>query len=140
MAENDRQPLLDRWIDPLRQISGRPGCFLLVLLALRSITRPYAGLAHDAKLYAAGVMNRTTEGFFDGDLYFLYGSQDNYSVFSLLMGPLAGVLGLTGAFFLAYVACSAAVIFAQMRLVRCLIPDRLIGSLTLVLLAVIDVA
>ncbi len=139
MAENDREPLLDRLIDPLRQVAGRPGCFFLVLLALRSVARPYAGLAHDAKLYAVQVMNRTTEGFFDGDLYFLYGSQDNYSVFSLLMSPLAGVLGLTGAFFLGYVVCSAAVIFAQMRLVRCLIPDRLIGSLALVLLAVTDV-
>jgi hypothetical protein len=93
---------------------------------------------HDAQLYGVQVANRAQEGFFDQDLFFLYGSQDSYSAFSILLAPLASTLGLSGAFFLGYVASMALLIFAEMRLVRALIPDRTAGNVALILLVVAD--
>ncbi|MHC4177754.1 MAG: hypothetical protein ACYSWU_09610 [Planctomycetota bacterium] len=110
----------------------------MVLSALRCLVRPYWGITHDAKLYAVQVMNRAKEGFFDQDLFFLYGSQDDYSAFSVLMAPLASKLGLSLSFFVVYVASVALLIFAEIRLVRALVPDRTAGNVALVLLAVTD--
>jgi len=122
--------------DSLDQVSRREWCLFLVLNVLRCLVRPYGGITHDAKLYAAQVMNRAKEGFFDQDLFFLYGSQDDYSAFSVLMAPLASKLGLSLSFFLVYVASMALLTFAEMRVVRALVRDRMAGNVALVLLAV----
>ncbi|MFC1597605.1 hypothetical protein ACFL5Q_06680, partial [Planctomycetota bacterium] len=122
--------------DSLDQVSRREWCLFLVLNALRWLVQPYGGITHDARLYAVQVMNRAKEGFFDQDLFFLYGSQDDYSLFSVLMAPLASKLGLSLSFFLVYVASTALLTFAEMRVVRALVPDRMAGNVALVLLTV----
>ncbi len=135
MNDSINSPFWNRLKDSLNYVCQREVCFFLFLNALRSSVHPYLGFFGDAKIYALQVMNRVTPGFLDRDLFFAYGSQDNYSVFSILLAPLVSTVGLTWSFFLVYVAGTAFLIFAEMRLVRCLIPNRLAGNVTLILLA-----
>ncbi|NLI81256.1 MAG: hypothetical protein GX443_06155 [Deltaproteobacteria bacterium] len=112
--------------------------FTAVLLVLRCLFWPYRGLVHDARLYAFQAFNRYLGGEFDQDLFFAFGSQDEYSAFSVLLAPAVAWLGVKAAFWGGYMLSSALLVFAEVRLVRRLIPDRFLADLGLVALAVVD--
>ena len=59
-----------------------------LLLLLNALVLPYRGLFHDARLYAAQLKEHLEPGSMRADLYLRYGSQDSYSVFSLVLLPL----------------------------------------------------
>src|SRR5947209_4344896 len=65
----------------LRRLAGRPVVLLLVLLAANAVTRPYANIEHDARLYSVQVLNQAERGSFNDDLFFRHGSQDRFSLF-----------------------------------------------------------
>ena len=104
--------------------------FVLVLVS------PYRGFVHDARLYDLQVLNRVTAGQFDNDLFLAYGSQDSYSLFSFCIAPLARAVGVSAAFFIAYLITLALLLYAEVLLVRQLISSRTLGNLALVLLSV----
>lgn len=70
---------------------------LCLLAALWLATRPYLGIMHDARLYTVQVLNLLHPGRFANDLYFKYGSQDSFSLFTPLYAPLVATLGSSGA-------------------------------------------
>jgi hypothetical protein len=70
---------------------------VLSLAALWLLGRRYAGITHDATLYVAQGLRRLDPQIFARDLFFAHGSQDAYSVFSLLYAPLIAALGPAGA-------------------------------------------
>ncbi len=110
----------------------------IVLLALHSILWPYRGIVHDAQIYAVMALNNSAHGKFAHDLFFAFGSQDGYSLFSTLMGPLVTRVGFQNAFWLGYMASSALLIYAEVRLVRSLIPERSLANLGIVALVVMS--
>ena len=112
--------------------------FASVLLALHSVIWPYRGIVHDATLYALQALNTARDGKFAHDLFFAFGSQDSFSIFSSVMGPLVSLLGLKNAFWLGYMASSALLFYAEVRLVRSLIDDRNLANLGLVALATVS--
>ncbi len=118
-----------------RRLFTSPGSLLLSLLLLSAFFRPYAGLYHDARLYAVQVVNHTMPEVHAEDLYLKYGSQDSYSVFSLLVAPLVEVAGVPLAFFLLYLGGNACWLFAVQRFV-----PRLRGRSIAALGAVVYVA
>lgn len=65
----------------------------LVLAALWLLGRRYGGITHDATLYVAQALHRLDPRSFEHDLFFAHGSQDAYSLFSLLYAPLVHALG-----------------------------------------------
>jgi hypothetical protein len=101
----------------------------VIMLALYSCLWPYRGIVHDARYYALQALNNAKNGHFAHDLFLEFGSQDNYSVFSHVMGPLTARLGLDVAFGLAYMAAMALCIYGVVRFLRCLIPDRSLANL-----------
>jgi hypothetical protein len=105
---------------------------LCLLLVANALTHPYHGLCHDARLYAAQIAEKVAPGTLGQDLYLRYGSQDRYSVFTLVMAPLAAAAGLPFAFFAAYLACKLLYFWALARLVRAVVPDRVAALLALV--------
>ena len=122
-----------------RQLSAlvdRPVLLLLVLLAVNAVTRPYANIAHDTRLYSIQVVNQCENGAFNDDLFFRYGSQDSFSVFSRIMAPLVKVLGLEIAFFIVYLVGTTILIAAMIRIVRRLIADRLLALLALLFMVI----
>src|SRR5947207_3334034 len=73
----------------LEQLGTRPWTLVALLLALNALARPYVGLRHDSQMYCAQVLNRVEPGAYADDLFFRYGSQDQFSAFSALAAPLA---------------------------------------------------
>src|SRR5262245_58428031 len=96
-----------RWREALAGLAARPWVLVCVMLAVNALVLPYRGLAHDARLYAAALTERLEPGSLSMDLYLRYGSQDSYTIFSPLLMPLARLVGLQPAFFLAYLFSKA---------------------------------
>lgn len=69
---------------------------LILGLALASwlITRPFSGIWHDSKFYTLQALRHLNPATFSQDLFFLYGSQDQYSLFSNLHAAAISVWGL----------------------------------------------
>ncbi len=84
-------------------------------------------------LYAGQALNRA-EGLLQDDLYFRYGSQDEFSLFSPIAAPLIQVFGLDLAFFLLFLVSKTVLVFGMFRLIRALTADVAIASLSLLLL------
>lgn len=67
---------------------------LLALLAVWLYARPWAGIWHDTRLYAAQALRLLNPGQFEHDLYFMFGSQDAFTLFSPLYSVFILALGL----------------------------------------------
>ena len=61
---------------------------LLLVAAVYLIARPYWGIAHDAQIYVGQALNLSHPGLLANDLFFRYGSQDRFTIFSAIFGPL----------------------------------------------------
>lgn len=97
-------------------LSSRPLLLTSVCLLANALFMPYMGIVHDAQLYSGQTLNRIDPGCLDNDLFFRYGSQDRYSVFSLIAAPLAKQTGIPVAFFAIYVASMSLYVYAGVRL------------------------
>jgi hypothetical protein len=73
------------------------GLLWMSVCALWICARPYRGVRQDAILYLAQAFDRLSPSIYGGDLFFLFGSQDRYSAFSVVMAPLVRLLGITAA-------------------------------------------
>ena len=103
-----------------------------LLLTVNSIALPYAGVTHDARLYSIQVVNQVEGGAYADDLFFRYGSQDEYSLFSRLASPVVRWLGLPTAFFVIYLLSKSILIFGMTRLAQTLVPHRTATTLALI--------
>lgn len=61
------------------------GLLVVCALAIWALARPSQGIRHDAILYLAQVLSRHAPEVFANDIFFTYGSQDNFSGYSRLM-------------------------------------------------------
>ncbi|MGW8394656.1 hypothetical protein [Pseudoduganella sp. HUAS MS19] len=75
---------------------------LLLLGAAWLLAHRWVGIWHDSRLYGVQALRRLLPENFRNDLYFLYGSQDSYTVFSPLFAACIEVLGMEGAALLLY--------------------------------------
>src|SRR5262249_7167521 len=101
---------------PERLIASPLSLVCLALLA-NAVFQPYLGLFHDARLYAFYLESRLepAQGF-DQDLYLVYGSQDRYSLFSILMLPVVRLVGLDAGMFVVYVLSKVLLFWGCQRL------------------------
>jgi hypothetical protein len=124
-----------KWLPALEDLACRPATLVCAALLLSALAQPYAGFAHDARLYAAQVTERIDPGTFADDLYLRYGSQDRFSAFTLLLSPVVAALGLGAGFFAVYLASKALFFWGALRLLQVLLRDPTAVTLSLVLLA-----
>ena len=78
----------------------------LVVLALWLFTHPWAGLWHDGRLYAVQALNRLYPGHYSQDLFFRFGSQDAFTLFTPAYAALIAAVGLDSAALLVQAAGS----------------------------------
>ncbi|MCI2400429.1 hypothetical protein [Aliiroseovarius subalbicans] len=76
---------------------ARIALLVSAVCALWLATRPYRGIVHDARLYLVQAQNALEPEKFGADLFFKYGSQDSFSVFSSLYSPAVEFFGPGGA-------------------------------------------
>jgi hypothetical protein len=144
MADADRTRVETRvaWIWQTRVVPAldllavRPALLFAVLWALNAIKFPYGGLIHDARLYGLQAQNQASGGAYSRDLFLRFGSQDQFTPFSRVVGPLVGAFGLEWSFFVLYLLSNALLIIAMQRLIRTLIDDRRVATAAVIFLAV----
>jgi hypothetical protein len=66
----------------------------LLIATLWLTTRPFLGIVHDARFYMAQALHALDPARFADDLYFKFGSQDQFSVFGKLTALLIPTFGL----------------------------------------------
>ncbi|SFF56237.1 hypothetical protein SAMN05518865_101539 [Duganella sp. CF458] len=86
----------------LRAWDRRQLPLLLLLGAAWLLAHRWVGLWHDSRLYGVQALRRLLPDNFRNDLYFLYGSQDAYTVFSPWFAACIALLGIEGAGLLLY--------------------------------------
>ncbi len=89
---------------------------VLIAAAWWLLTRPYQGIWHDGVFYAAQALHRLHPGRYAQDVFFMYGSQDDYTLFGLLQAGLTGHLGADRAFLLLSAVGAALWGYALLRL------------------------
>ena len=116
------QPAVD-FAGRLAGLCRHPVVLWAWLFAACSVAWPYLGLLHDGRLYAGQVQSRLDPELLRGDLFFEYGSQDRFSLFSTLMAPLVRAVGFDAAFFAYYLIALGLFVAGLQRLVVRLVPD-----------------
>ena len=74
-----------------------PLCLGLLLAVLWLATRPYVGVVQDGRFYTVQALRALTPGDFANDLYFQFGSQDQFTLFTLIYKPVLAIFGLAKA-------------------------------------------
>lgn len=120
--------------DAIRQLADRPWTLFALLLAFNAVARPCSTTAHDARLYSLQALNFADNGAYADDVFLRYGSQDQFTVFSHIVGPIVAAIGVRAAFFALYLIFNTLFIFALFRFIRALVDDALIATLALVYL------
>ena len=72
-------------------------CFALLIATVWLATRPYMGVIHDLRFYTVQALSALLPGRFADDLYFRYGSADQFTLFTLAYQPVLAALGIAKA-------------------------------------------
>ena len=71
----------------------REAAQILLFVAIWLASHPYLGIVHDARLYLVQALHAIDPVPFAGDLYFAYGSQNSFTIFSILYRPAVKAFG-----------------------------------------------
>ena len=104
------------------------------LTALWLLTRPFLGLRHDGIFYMAQAMQHWMPSALSEDIFFRYGSQDQFSVFPRLMAWMYDNVGRAATQQIALAVCHAALVLVMAGLLRP-IPQQALRWLGLVAVA-----
>ena len=99
---------------------GRPADAIcaIALLALWLVCRPYRGVRHDAILYSGQMLAKLLPDRVGTDLFFAFGSQDKYSLFSTLVAPIVQRFGIGPTEFVLLLLCNVMFAAACWSLIR----------------------
>ena len=86
-------------IERRRQVTAMQRTVLvcLLLLGIWLFAHPWIGIWHDAQFYAFQALSHLRPDAYRNDLYFLFGSQDDYTFFSPIYAASISLLGLNTA-------------------------------------------
>ncbi|WP_298225253.1 hypothetical protein [Acidocella sp.] len=68
---------------------------IVLIAALWLSTRPYQGIIDDSRFYTVQVLNALWPSRFTNDLYFQYGSQGEFTIFTWIYAPFISIFGLS---------------------------------------------
>lgn len=91
---------------------------IIALAAIWLLTHRYFGIQHDGLFYAVQALARIDPAAYARDVFFAYGSQDNYSLFSPIYARLITATGLDRAALLGLAAAHLAWALAAYALAR----------------------
>lgn len=97
----------------------------LLAVALWCVTHPYVGMTeHDGRVYTLLVQHWLAPAAYARDPFFLFGSQDSFSIFTPLYGFLAQALGLAQGAKVITALGGLLWVVAAFAVARCLLEDR----------------
>ncbi len=92
--------------------------FVLLLFTLAWVaTHPYEGIWHDGTLYLAQALLKINPSIYQHDVFFKFGSQDSYSIFSILYAFFINLMGIETAALVLVVISQIFFIFALWLLI-----------------------
>ncbi len=112
----------------VRGTLGIATAFLLVV-ALWLATHAYLGVVGDARFYNLQMLRHLSAGDYDADLYFRYGSQDEFSVFTFIFAPVIRAFGLSAGNVILNLGFQGLWLSGAWYLVRGLVRDERVGVL-----------
>ena len=108
---------------------------VLLVLGTWLAFHPYAGIVHDSRLYVAQALHALHPGVFDRDLFFAFGSQDDFTLFTRLFAPFVDRLGASVATMLVVALGHALWLAGAAALAMRLAPSKTAAVAGLVLVA-----
>ena len=90
----------------------------ILVAAVYGSSHPYWGLAHDARLYMAQALQRRGLADLSTDLFFAFGSQDSFTIYTWFLGHLVPIIGVSWTALAATATGAAAMLAATHALVR----------------------
>jgi hypothetical protein len=117
----------------------RTAALLCAVALLWLATRPYFGTVFDARFYMLEALNELYPARFAQDLYFKFGSQGNFSVFTKLYQPLLPVFGVGTTGIILTIAGQLLWVFALFRLARSLVGERIMWLSVAVVIGILQV-
>jgi hypothetical protein len=90
----------------------------VIIGGLWLLARPYIGVRHDGVLYMGQTLMQLQPDALSHDLFFAYGSQDKFSIFSRITAALYQAFGMARAQQIVLAACHAALLVAVAFLLR----------------------
>lgn len=112
---------------------------LLALLVLESLANPYDGFIHDARLYTLQALSYLHPGRYRQDLYFLFGSQDAYTVFSPVFAQFIKLFGVNNGTFFFYCISKSIFLGSVLFFFRRFTRDNLLALIAGVLISASDI-
>ncbi len=103
---------------------GRTAALLCAVALMWLATRPYFGTVFDARFYMLEGLHALHPARFADDLYFKFGSQGNFSVFTKLYLPLLPAFGVGTTALILTVSGQLLWLFGLFRLARTLVGER----------------
>src|SRR5215204_1971217 len=103
----------------------------LLIATLWLSTRPYLGAVLDAQFYMGQALHALEPAGFADDLYFRFGSQDQFTIFTALYAPVVALLGISVAAMALTVVGNLLWVFALLYLSRALIRDTILRFLSI---------
>lgn len=106
---------------------------IVALVGLWLLARPYSGVRHDGVLYLGQIYLQLDPTVFARDLFFAFGSQDRYTLFSRLGSWAHAALGLERSQFLILLFGHVLLLVATAWLLKALVsvPQRVLGLIAL---------
>lgn len=96
----------------------------LALLVLWVFLHPYYGVWHDGLLYVVQALHNLHPDAYKNDLFFLYGSQDDYTLFTPLYSAVIAAVGLNAATVVLFALGQALWVLAAVALAHSLLGRR----------------
>jgi hypothetical protein len=97
--------------------------WLFLLASVWLLTTPYSGIWHDGNLYALQALHHINPYNYAKELFFEYGSQDDFTLFSLPYAFLIRHFGLWAASLMLFCLCQILWLGGVIRLFRLLLPE-----------------
>jgi hypothetical protein len=124
-SHNSRTSAIRRGLIYKREELAITITILALLGVLWVVTRPYSGVVNDGRFYMLPALRDLDPAAFVSDLFFRFGSQDQYSIFHHLYLPFLPILGIGGTGILFTVVGQVLWISAAIALAHTLLPQRL---------------
>ena len=122
MSQLDASPIDSALSAPPRHASGtRLAALLCATALLWLVTRPFFGTVFDARFYMVEALRALEPARFADELYFKFGSQGNFSLFTKLYLPLLPVFGVGTTGLILTVCGQLLWLFGLFRLTRSLV-------------------
>ena len=134
-----KQKIISKFETGLNEIGSNFWLSLLVLLLFDALGNPYAGIVHDARLYALQALSHIHPERYAQDLFILFNSQDRFTIFSPVYAFFIKFGGLSAGSYILYMASKGLFFTGLLLFFRALCKNKAIAFAAAAIVSVHDI-